>query len=203
MEFGVSPATTRRTVLAKGVGGILSFSLAGCVTAPDGPSDADRRVRLIDHDDRPDIPASPSVEILTAKPSASDPARLRVTVTNDSNAAIQVGEERAIVFAYVHSVAQPGLVLLPVDGSDYPAVRPGCWRLTDSIAIAEYYGVVDLQPGESIDRTVGVWADPEVSSNCLPTGTYRFETTYRGGPDVETVGEPEWDAIWGFDLRVE
>ena len=199
----MSPATTRRRLLTKGVGGVLCFSLAGCVTAPDGSTDAERRIRLIDSDDRPAIPVSPSIEVLAAKPSESDPARLRVTVTNDSDAAIQVGEERAIVFAYVHSVAHPGLVLLPVDDSDYPAVRPGCWRLTDSIAIAEYYGVVDLQPGESTERVVGVWADPEVQSNCLPTGRFRFETTYRGGPAGETIGEPEWDATWGFDLRVE
>lgn len=203
MDPRVSSPLFRRTFLSIGVGTVLSSSIAGCVTAPGGSDDTDRRVRVVTVDDSPDIPVEPSVEVIAAAPTRSDPARLRVTVTNTADDPIQVGEERAIVFAYVHSTERPGLILLPAGESDYPAVRSGCWRLTEGIAVAEYYGVVDLDPGESTDRVVGVWGDSELTEGCLPMGRFRFETTFSGGPDQDAIGDPQWNANWGFALEVE
>lgn len=179
--------------------------IAGCVTAPgDGDTGTtDRTIAIGSTDDLPDIPVRPRVDVTAAKPTASSPPGLRVTITNQSDHRIGVGEERAIVFAYVHSEERPGLVLLPAPAADDPAVRRGCWRLAEPIAIAEYYGVVGLDPGESTDRELGVWGGPELTTGCLPTGTFRFRTTYRGGPSERAaIDAPEWEARWGFTIEV-
>ncbi|MDX1745844.1 MAG: hypothetical protein R3324_07905 [Halobacteriales archaeon] len=140
---------------------------------------------------------------MSASPTTARPTQLKVTVTNVSDEPISVGEERAIVFAYVHSETRPGLVLLPASESVSPP-RDGCWRLPEPIAIAEYYGVVDLAPGESTERTLGVWGGPELTEGCLPTGEFRFETTFSGGPARDGgIDPPEWTASWGFSLTVE
>ncbi|MDZ7702550.1 MAG: hypothetical protein U5J98_11100 [Halobacteriales archaeon] len=192
----------RRQYLASGLG--AAGLLAGCLSTGDGGSTPTPRpvISIVDRDAPPDIPVEPSVEVATAAASGDGPPELRTSVENTADHPIEVGEERAIVFAFVSSEERPGLTLLPA-GGEYPAVEPGCWRLREPIAIAEYYGVVELAPGEASSRRVGVWESPD-GEGCLPTGEFRLATTYAGARDrTDGVEEREWQGTWGFTLAVE
>jgi hypothetical protein len=158
-------------------------------------------VSIVDRDDRPEVPVRPAIEVVAADATGAAPPALRATVVNTADHPIEVGEERAIVFAFVAS-EEPGLTLVPTD-TEAEAVETGCWRLSDAIAIPEYYGVVTLEPGESTARRVGVWGSPE-GEGCLPTGAFRFTTEYTGARDRDDdIEDQEWSARWGFTLAVE
>lgn len=187
------------------LGGIATSSLlAGCVSpATDGSSSTPRAaITITGMDSRPDLPIRPSIETVAPMASAAGPPELRASLTNTADHAIEVGEERDIVFAFVTSQARPGLTLLPMKG-DYDAVQAGCWRLADPVVVPEYYGVVSLDPGATMERRLGVWATPD-GDGCLPRGEFRFKTTYAGARDrADAVEDPEWSAQWGFRLAVE
>lgn len=177
--------------------------LAGCLGLPGGgPSPTPRpTASIIDRDDPPAIPVEPAVEVVESAASAAGPPELRVAVANTADHPIEVGEERAIVFAFVSTEERPGLVLVPVDG-EYDPVEPGCWRLAEPIAIPEYYGIVSLAPGESTERHLRVWGSPD-GAGCLPTGEFRFTTRYAGARDrTEGIDEQAWSGRWGFTLAL-
>ncbi|SDE97972.1 hypothetical protein SAMN04488067_101311 [Halorubrum xinjiangense] len=88
-------------------------------------------------------------------------------------------------------------MLLP-GGEEYPA-EPGCWRLTDAIAITEEYRTFALDPGESSERLVDLYATPGEDA-CLPVGEYRFETTISV---VSDDAEPQSSTAWGFSVVLE
>ena len=161
-----------------------------------------RTVEIVVRDPPPEVPVRPTIEVVEPEASREGPPRLRATVTNRADYPVEVGEERAVVFAFVYSQRQPGVVLLPEPADAYPAVRRGCWRLAEPVAIAEYYGVTPLAPGESTSREVGVWGSPD-GQGCLPTGRFRFETNYSVARDeTEGLDSPREDARWGFELDV-
>lgn len=103
---------------------------------------------------------------------------------------------RAVHFEYV-SDGSNALVCLPADG-EYPA-EPDCWRLTDAIATTEEYRTFALDPGESSERLVGLYATPGEDAR-LPVGEYRFETTMAV---VSDDAEPRSSAAWGFSVVLE
>jgi len=72
------------------------------------------------------------------------------------------------------------LVFLPSDG-EFPA-EPGCWRLTDGVAVTEEYRTFEIDAGASSRRSVDLYATPGEDA-CLPVGEYRFETPI-------SIGEP-------------
>lgn len=151
---------------------------------------------LVGSDDAPDLPVTPSVEVTEDVATADHPPQLRVTVTNDGDETVTVGEGRDIVFSYVTS-GSGQLTLLPA-GGDYPA-EPDCWRLTEPIAVTREYRTVTLEPGESTSQLVNVYGAPN-GDGCLPVGEHRFEATYnvmRGESDEDE------QARWGFSVLLE
>lgn len=200
---GVSdPTMDRRAVLQGGL--VASTMLAGCLTLPDAGTPANGgRIALIAVDEPPAIPLRPAVEVVEPAATTEGPPRLRVTLTNTAEFPMEVGEERAIVFAYVHSQEQPGLQLLPEPAANYPAVGDGCWRLAEPIAIAEYYGIVRLAPGETTAADLTVWGSHDVGEGCLPTGRFRFLTAYTAARDeTDGLDDAEFTARWGFSLEI-
>ncbi|SEP24124.1 hypothetical protein SAMN04487948_12561 [Halogranum amylolyticum] len=158
-------------------------------------------ITLASVDDAPDLPVTPTVEVTEDTATEDHPPQLRVTVTNDGDEAVQVGEERAVLFAYVTSESGQ-LTLLPIDG-DYPA-EPGCWRLTDGVAVTEEYRILTLQPGESVSQLVDVYGAAG-GDGCLPVGEHRFESTYTvgRGEDGLAGGDEGRQARWGFSVLLE
>jgi hypothetical protein len=151
------------------IGGMAASGLlAGCVNVPTGRGSTTHRPRvtITETDGRPDLPVRPAIEVVAPEATAAAPPELRAALTNTADHAIEVGDERDIVFAFVTSQARPGLTLLPIDG-DYDAVEPGCWRPADRLVVPEYYGVGSLDPGETTERRLGVWANPN-GTGCLP-----------------------------------
>lgn len=156
-------------------------------------------VSLTGVDDAPDLPVAPTVEITKGVATEEHPPQLCVTVTNESDETVHVGEGRAVVFAYVTSESDE-LVLLPT-GSDYPA-EPGCWRLAEPIAVTAEYRILTLEPGESVTQRLALYGAAG-GDGCLPVGEHRFETTYnvtRGTNGTSSDGE---QARWGFAVSLE
>jgi hypothetical protein len=217
-------STTRRTFLL--AGGLTAVGLlAGCLArAPvadggrglPGPGDGDGNgngngsggtrprgtggpgLSLVAVDDAPALPVVPAVAVTREAATADHPPRIEVTVTNDHDAAVTVGEGRAAWFEYVADESGD-LILLPE--GDWPA-EADCWRLTDGVAVTEEYRTVTLAAGEA--RTVAVdlygLMGPDA---CLPVGEFRFETTMSA---VEGEGVPDEageSARWGFSVTLE
>lgn len=156
---------------------------------------------IADTDDAPDLPLTPAVAVTRDVATEEHPPQLEVTLTNDSDDALQIGEGRAVVFAYVQSDTEQ-LTLLPAD-SDYDA-EAGCWRLTSPIAVTQEYRMLTMQPGESVSQLVDVYGTAG-KDGCLPIGEHRFETTYTvaRGEDGLANGEETTEANWGFTVLME
>lgn len=162
-------------------------------------------VTLASVDDAPDLPLVPAVEVAEAVATEEHPPGLRITLTNEGDEPINVGEGRAVVFEHVTDDTGD-LILLPPDG-DY-AAEPGCWRLTEPVATTMEYRILRFAPGESLTRRVDLYGTPGEDA-CLPVGEHRFESRYRVrvGDGNATVGDATPDegeeATWGFSILLE
>jgi len=161
-------------------------------------------VEVVSRADGPDVPVE--YDATMAEPLATDdhPARVRVTIRNPTDSAVVLGEERAVQFHHVTS-EDGALYLLPAGGRVEEFADPGCWRLTDGVAVAEYYGTLAVPAGGSIDAessVLGSAALPEGA--CLPSGEHRVLTSGRAAGDADAVlqGGDATDYEWGFTLRV-
>ncbi|RLM71352.1 hypothetical protein DVK05_01555 [Halorubrum sp. Atlit-8R] len=153
-------------------------------------------VSIVATDGDVDFPVRPSVAVTREAATTDHPPQLRTTLTNAGDDRVRVGEGRAVHFEYV-SDGDNALVCLPADG-EYPA-EPDCWRLTDAIATTEEYWTFALDPGESSERLVDLYATLGEDA-CLPVGEYRFETTVSV---VADDAEPRSSAAWGFSVVLE
>jgi hypothetical protein len=150
-------------------------------------------------DDAPDLPVRPEIEVVTEAATDETPPQLRVTVTNEADEVVSIGESRDVVFAHVAD-ENGHLQLLPA-GEVYPA-EAGCWRLTEGIAVTEEYRTTELESGESTAQLLDLYALPGEDA-CLPVGNFRFTSTYsvaRGPDRMATEGE---SAEWGFSVTLE
>lgn len=133
------------------------------------------------------------------------PARVRVTVRNPTDSEVVLGEERAVQFHHVTS-EDGALYLLPAGSTPGEFADPGCWRLTDHVAVPEYYGTVAVPAGESIVAESHVMGGADLPEGaCLPSGEHRIETSGRVAPGADDVLEDTGDATefeWGFILRI-
>ena len=156
-------------------------------------------VSVVAIDEAPDLPIRPTVEVVTEAATEATPPQLRVTVTNEADEVISIGEGRDVVFAYVAD--EDGLLILLPAGEEYPA-EAGCWRLTEGIAVTEEYRTTELDPGESTSQLLDLYALPGEDA-CLPVGQFRFTSTYsvaRGPDRIPTEGS---SAEWGFTVTLE
>ena len=136
------------------------------------------------------------VQITNNTATTEQPPKLCVTVTNTGNEAVTVGEARAVVFEYQHSVGN-ALFLLPVE-FDAPAA-PDCWRLTEPIAVTQEYRTERLDPGASLSSELSLYASAQSpAGTCLPVGEHRFESSY-----TLTPGDDQQGFSWGFSVLLE
>lgn len=153
-------------------------------------------VTVVSVDGPDDLPVAASVEVVREAATESSPPRLRTTLENTGDESIAVGEGRAGHLEYVSDDSN-ALVFLPADG-EFPA-EPGCWRLTDGIAVTEEYRTFEIDAGASSDRTVDLYATPGEDA-CLPVGAYRFETTVSVG---SPGSDPERSGRWSLTVLLE
>lgn len=200
---------TRRALLSVLPAATL-LPLVGCVSTPGGngalpdggsPNGNTRPsggpgVSFASVDDQPDVPLEIDVAVTREAASDEHPPGLRVSVTNIGDEPVTLGEARAVVFAYQYS-DDGSLVLLPA-GGNYPA-EPGCWRLTDGIAVSEEYRMQTLAPGETMASALSLYATTQIPEDaCLPVGEYRFESQYALDPQGD-----EERFTWGFSVTLE
>ena len=206
---------TRRRYLQCTGGSVLVTGLAGCTgtdadeTPPGGNgSDDDTNetrpagtggpgVSIVSTDDKIDLSAQPSVEVVREAATEDHPPQIRTALTNTSDKAVRVGEGRKVHFEYV-SDTEELLTLLPANGSEYPA-EPDCWRLTDQIVTTEEYRTFEIEAGETSTRLVDLYATLD-ADGCLPVGEYRFETAIS---QVDEDTESNASATWGFSVSLE
>lgn len=198
----------RRHLLALG-GVAVPVILPGCSQPPgsgSGTETDDTAVSIVARADQPTAPVEYAVEMVTPLATTERPARLRVTITNPTDATVILGEERDVQFHHVASDART-LYLYPAgDGTERGPVSPGCWQLTEYVAVPEYYGTVPLEAGKAIRTEAAVYGHPELDAGtCLPAGDHRLRTMGVTGEDEaafdDDSGLTEFD--WGFTLRVE
>lgn len=202
---GREAAMQRRHLLV--LGG-LAVSLSGCLgsSGSDGEGPPDEvTVSVTDRADQPAIPVEYDVELVTSVATVDRPARLRVTITNPTEDRVVLGEERAVKFHHATS-DDAALYLHPAGEETWTGpVEPGCWRLTDFVAVPEYYGTVPIGAGETVAADSYVYGHPDLPDGaCLPTGEHRVRTTGVAGADEEAVLD-EANATefeWGFTLQV-
>jgi len=162
-------------------------------------------VTVTDPADQPDAPVEYGVEMAEPRATGDHPARVRVTITNPTDSTVALGEERTVQFHHVTST--DGELYLHPAGDEDPTgpVEPGCWRLTEPVAIAEYYGIVELDPGETNTAESLVYGHSDLPEGvCLPSGDHRIEIEGVSGDDAEAVGNGEGttEFTWGFTLGV-
>jgi hypothetical protein len=148
-------------------------------------------------------------EVAMVEPSATreQPPVLRTHITNTRDAVTRLGEERPAQHRYV-GPEDDALVLLGYGGLGDRRYRiptaPGCWRLQSSPPHPDYYGTLELAPGETRTVDSPVYGGPSLPDGvCLPHGDHRIE------PDVfwtradDTPDADDGRVDWAFTLRVE
>ena len=174
-------------------------------TPSPSPTPASTSVEVISTAEQPDVPVE--YEATMAEPQATDehPARLRVRIRNPTDSAVVLGEERAVQFHHVTS-EDGALYLLPADGRIETFAEPGCWRLTEGVAVAEYYGTISIPAGGSVSGESYVLGNFDLPEGaCLPEGEHQVVTSGRAAGEAEALLGGSGDATefeWGFTLRV-
>lgn len=190
---------TRRNYLRRIGLSVFGVAFAGCTAAmPPRADGGGPRVTLLSVTDTSDFPVQPSIEVTRPNTTGEHPPQFRTTLTNTTNTSVWVGEARSAHFEYMVDESRE-FISLPYDTDDrYPA-EPGCWRLTDAIGASADFKTVEVPPGEPTTRLIELYGFRE-GEGCLPTGTFRFETSMslfsRRGVD------PGPSARWAFEIRV-
>lgn len=158
-----------------------------------------------DREAQPDVPVEYSVEMVKARATDDHPARVGVGITNVSDSAVAMGEERTVQFHHVSST-NSGLYLHPAGEETWTGpVEPGCWRLTEPVAVPEYYGTIEIEPGETRRAESLVYGHPDLpEGECLPPGDHRVAIEGVVGEDTDAVlNEEELSEFsWAFTLQV-
>lgn len=218
---------TRRSVLHMG-GFALTGILAGCVANGDepdgnettttdsglggpgngsnGPMSGTRPagtggpgVMVFKTDDQPDLPLRFAVEVTNDVATDDAPPQFEVSITNTSDEELTIGEGRAIFFMYVED-DDSHLILLP-SGEAYP-VEPGCWRLTDGIAVTEEFQTRTISAGDTITQQLDLYGQFG-KDGCLPVGNFHFTTTASVLPDENKAYADAQQDEWGFTITME
>lgn len=199
----------RRQLLATGL-----FVLTGCLDgrlpgngdgspSPASPSDG-TRVRIVSRADQPAIPIDYTAEMAAPTATMDHPARIRIGISNTTESPVAIAEERTVQFHHVSSTEET-LYLYPAgDGAWSGPVDPGCWRLTEPVAVPEYYGVITLEGNETIQAESYVYGHQQLpEGSCLPDGDHRIRMSGVSG-DQESLleGTDTTDFEWGFTLRI-
>jgi hypothetical protein len=168
------------------------------------PTPAGTPVEVVSTDDDPEIPVEYDVTMVEALATGEHPARIRVTIRNPTDSEVVLGEERAVRFHHVTS-EDGALYLLPAGSRVEEFADPGCWRLTDGVAVPEYYGTIAVPADESIDAESYVLGNVDLPEGaCLPSGEHRVTTNGRVADDADAIlqGDDATEFEWGFTLRV-
>lgn len=214
----------RRRRLLRGFAAALPVGLAGCLgealpgesddgtptpeptstPTPEGPPPGDTLVEVAALEDQPSVPVA--YDVTMAEPLATDehPARVRVELSNTGDTDLVLGERRGVQ-GYHATSADGALYLFPVgDGRTSELVEPGCWRLTDHVAVTTEYGTVEVPAGESLTAESFVYGAVDAPGDCLTGGEHRVGV---GGRVAESsagvIGNDDaTEFSWGFTLRV-
>ena len=175
-------------------------------TPTDAPADG-TTVSVVGTSPVREAPLEYEVSMRHASPTENHPPVLRTRITNTRDAATRLGEEREAQHQYVGS-KDGTLLLLGYGGLGdrqyrIPADR-GCWRLESPPPHLDYYGRLDLDPGETVTTDSPLYGSPSLAKDrCLPSGIYRFSPDVFWGDADGRPGGSSRRVDWGFTLRIE
>lgn len=183
----------RRTLLATiGVG---VTGTAGLTVLNSGMTE--KRISIESTDEAPEeFGLSVGATVLEPRITRDHTASIRITVENERDESLRISDGGRKLFSTLTS-DEPGLLLLDRDAS--PLRSPGCWRPVVGQSSSMELRIAEIPSGGESAIDLGVWGESGVSlDECVPTGTFRFDTTYHVfGAD----GEQTFD--WGLELSVE
>lgn len=185
-----------------------SLGLAGCLQAPSPPSggNSDRvTLKIVNQAAQPNIPITYTVTLVQSVATKTQPGRLQITITNERDDAIALGEERDIKFHHVASSDRKVYLYPAGDGQWAGPVEPGCWRLTEHVAVPEYYGIETIPAGETLRAECFVYGHPDLAPDaCLPAGDHAVRMMGIAADDEDgIVGDGEQTEFdWGFTLGI-
>lgn len=186
-------------------------SLTGCL-GPGSPQSNLRIVRISPSglwwpvDDVPDdSPLVPSVEVLRARVTADQTARIRISVTNNTDQPAWNKTVRIPVFGMfiTEEGPQDQRVVLGSPDGNISTVSPDCYRISPTTHLQGPDVVTDIRydPGETKSTAFDLYGHPENTGPCLAPGAYRITSGYRIA-EVDNAAAATWEFEWGFTITV-
>lgn len=177
-----------------GTGGAAAFGLIGFGRM------GHRQITVRGTDDVPtQFPIQLDAEVIDDKSTNSDSSIIQISMSNQTKEQIvQFSTGWPGVFTAGNSRETPGLMLIARGHNNRPIRNPICPKPISNYNIPTLLLATELQPEETRHVKFDIWGKKENSLfNCIPKGTYSFESTYYEGPSIEE------NFTWGFTLDVK
>ncbi|WP_231190289.1 hypothetical protein [Haladaptatus sp. DYF46] len=148
-------------------------------------------------------PVDLKIEVVQSKITENQTAHLMTTVTNTSNTA------RKFDLPYYKGASadagEPGILLYALSAPDSPSAQyaPDCigtdGKSQNNLKWSnEAIRMISIEPKKSTKEELIVVDDP-TTSGCIPTGEYRFESSY----NINSSDSNEIGFKWGFTLQID
>jgi hypothetical protein len=159
-------------------------------------------VELEDQSETPArIPTDIQAQIKNDQSTYSTPATLEIQIHNQSEEDIVIAGGNPAVFSYrVSEPANPGVIVKPQKWDWLK--HPFCIKPLTKKPISTELRTKHIKPGSSVIEEYAVWGQPSNDiTECIPTGTFGFESRYQLGIGIGNgITDEEFD--WGFSLNI-
>ena len=187
------------TAIAMGVPG-----LTGCMaTGQSNPDSSKRKLSdvSVSTPEGSGVSVEPTIEQRVITPERTAQFELTVTWTGSESQGLSFGNH--IPFSSPnYSSERSGLVLLP-DNTSIGRQNEQTWvpKTYSNGEMASNSSLVlgELEPGDSVSGSWGVWADPQNASR-IELGTYRFDNRIGLYEDLSSDGSENLD--WSLSLKI-
>ncbi|MFB6229209.1 MAG: hypothetical protein ABEH88_11780 [Halobacteriales archaeon] len=159
-------------------------------------------VELEDQSDAPaGIPTDIQAQIKNNQSTYSNPATLEIRIHNQYDEDIVISGGKPAVFSYrVSEPANPGVILKPQKWDWLK--HPFCIKSLRKNSISTELRTKQVRSGSSVIEEYAIWGQRSNDiMECVPTGTFDFESRYQLGIGIGNgVTDEEFD--WGFTLNI-
>ena len=131
----------------------------------------------------------------------SNPATLEIRIHNQSDEDIVISAGKPAVFCYqISEPSNPGVILKPQKWEWLK--HPVCVKSLRKQSISTELRTKQIKSGSAVVEEYAVWGQRSNDiMECIPTGTFGFESRYQLGIGVGNGGTDE-EFDWGFSLKI-